>query len=67
MVVTPRAVVIHLTYINPQEEDQVWIRHFCIRDRRFLQGKFSEAAAKAIAFCDGYPLNNTSQGIKRIL
>ncbi len=25
---TPRAVVIHLSYINSQEENQIWIRHF---------------------------------------
>jgi hypothetical protein len=60
---TPRAVVIHLTYINPQEEDQVWIRHFTSETNDSIanvQGKFAEAAAKAIAFCEGYPLNNTA-------
>lgn len=60
---TPRAVVIHLTYINLQEENQVWIRHFTSETNDSIanvQGKFAEAAAKAIEFCDSYPLDNTA-------
>jgi len=60
---TPRAVVIHLTYINEQEEDQIWIRHFTSETNDSIanvQGKFAEAAAKAIEFCDNYPLDNTA-------
>ena len=60
---TPRAVVIHLTYINAQEENQVWIRHFTSETNDSIanvQGKFEEAAAKAIEFCENYPLDNTA-------
>lgn len=60
---TPRAVVIHLTYVNAQEENQIWIRHFTSETNDSIvnvQGKFEEAAAKAIEFCDSYPLNNTA-------
>jgi len=60
---TPRAVVIHLTYINAEEEDQIWIRHFTSETNDSIanvQGKFAEAAAKAIEFCDSYSLNNTA-------
>lgn len=60
---TPRAVVIHLTYINAQEENQVWIRHFTSETNDSIanvQGKFAEAAAKAIEFCNTYPLENAA-------
>ncbi len=60
---TPRAVVIHLTYINAQEENQIWIRHFTSETNDSIanvQGKFAEASAKAIEFCDAYPLNNSA-------
>lgn len=60
---TPRAVVIHLTYINVQDENQIWIRHFTSETNDSIanvQGKFAEAAAKAIEFCDNYPLDNTA-------
>lgn len=49
---TPRAVVIHLTFLNG--ENQIWIRHFTSDTNDSIaniQGKFSEAAAKAVAFC----------------
>lgn len=60
---TPRAVVIHLTYINAEEEDQVWIRHFTSETNDSIanvQGKFAEAAAKALEFCDHHPLDNSA-------
>lgn len=58
---TPRAVAIHLTYINPLEENQVWIRHFTSETNDSIanvQGKFAEAANKAINFCLQLPLDN---------
>ncbi|MFN4313457.1 MAG: sce7725 family protein [Chitinophagaceae bacterium] len=60
---TPRAVVIHLTYINPDADDQIWIRHFTSETNDSIanvQGKFAEAAGKAIAFCDDLPLDNSA-------
>jgi hypothetical protein len=60
---TPRAVVIHLTYINAQEENQVWIRHFTSETNDSIanvQGKFAEAAIKAIGFCNNLSLNNSA-------
>ncbi len=60
---TPRAVVIHLTYINQQEDRQIWIRHFTSETNDSIanvQGKFAEAAAKAVRFCDDYPLENSA-------
>lgn len=49
----PYAVAIHLTYKKNQE--QVWIRHFVSdtnNDKANIQGKFGEAAEKAISFID---------------
>jgi hypothetical protein len=49
---TPRAVVIHLTYLNIQNE--IWIRHFTSETNDSIanvQGKFAEAAAKAVNYC----------------
>ncbi len=60
---TPRAVVIHLTYLNPNADNQIWIRHFTSETNDSIanvQGKFAEAAQKAIAFCDGLPLKNSA-------
>jgi hypothetical protein len=60
---TPRAVVIHLTYVNIQDNDAIWIRHFTSETNDSIanvQGKFAEAAAKALEFCDEYPLNNSA-------
>ena len=60
---TPRAVVIHLTYLNTQNENQIWIRHFTSETNDSIanvQGKFAEAAKKAIQFCDELPLNNSA-------
>lgn len=58
---TPRAVVIHLTYLN--QENQVWIRHFTSDDTDSIanvQGKFAQAARKAIQFCNKLPLTNSA-------
>lgn len=58
---TPRAVVIHLTYINTELENQIWIRHFTSTSNDSIanvQGKFAEAATKAVDFCDNLPLLN---------
>lgn len=58
---TPRAVVIHLTYLKG--ENQIWIRHFTSETNDSIsnvQGKFAEAAAKAVAYCKQRELNNTA-------
>ena len=60
---TPRAVVIHLTYLNEDFENQIWIRHFTSVSNDSIanvQGKFAEAAQKAIEFCNALPLNNSA-------
>jgi len=61
---TPRAVVIHLSYLSEQHENQLWIRHFTSETGKDsitnVQGKFSEAAEKAIQFCDELPLGNSA-------
>jgi len=60
---TPRAVVIHLTYINHNSENQIWIKHFTSETNDSIanvQGKFAEAAQKALKFCDELPLNNSA-------
>lgn len=60
---TPRAVVIHLTYLNTEIENQIWIRHFTsdeVDSIANVQGKFAQAARKAISFCDILPLDNSS-------
>ena len=49
----PYAVAIHLTYKKNQE--QVWIKHFVSDtndDNSNIQGKFGEAARKAVSFLD---------------
>jgi hypothetical protein len=49
---TPRAVVIHLTYLK--NEGQIWIRHFTSNTNDSIanvQGKFAEASQKAVSFC----------------
>lgn len=58
---TPRAVAIHLTYLNEQE--QIWIRHFTSDTNDSIanvQGKFAEAVAKAIHFCQSRGLQNSA-------
>lgn len=60
---TPGAVAIHLTYLNPDNEDQIWIRHFTSESNDSIaniQGKFAEAANKAVNFCNELPLNNSA-------
>lgn len=56
----PKVVVIHLTY--RKTEDQIFIKHFCSdsnqEDRSNIQGKFAEAANKAIAFFDSIDYNS---------
>jgi hypothetical protein len=49
----PYAVAIHLTY--KKENEEIWIRHFTSitnDDRSNIQGKFAEAAKKAVSFLD---------------
>lgn len=58
---TPRAVVIHLTYLN--EANQIWIRHFTSNTNDSIanvQGKFAEAAAKAVKYCRQKGLKNSA-------
>lgn len=58
---TPRAVVLHLTYFK--NEDQIWIRHFTSETNDSIaniQGKFAEAAQKAVQFCKENNLNNSA-------
>jgi hypothetical protein len=58
---TPRAVVIHLTYLNGQ--NQIWIRHFTSDTNDSIaniQGKFAEAASKAVRFCQNQGLQNAA-------
>lgn len=58
---TPRAVVIHLTYMK--ENGQIWIRHFTSETNDSIanvQGKFAEAAKKAVEFCRENELTNSA-------
>lgn len=58
---TPRAVVIHLTYLSG--ENQIWIRHFTSESNDSIsnvQGKFAEAAEKMVAFCRRKHLSNSA-------
>ena len=58
----PRAVVINLTYINKEADDQIWIRHFTSNSNDSIanvQGKFAEATEKAVNFCSELPLTNS--------
>ena len=58
---TPRAVVIHLTYMKG--DNQIWIRHFTSDTNDSIanvQGKFAEAAEKAVHFCREHNLNNAA-------
>jgi len=55
----PFAVAIHWTYQKANNE--VWIRHFTSKtndDRSNIQGKFAEAAKKAVAFFDKMDIHN---------
>lgn len=58
---TPRAVVIHFTYLNTQ--NQIWIRHFTSNTNDSIanvQGKFGEAAHKCILFCQQNGFTNSA-------
>lgn len=58
---TPRAVVIHLSYINENHNDEIWIRHFTSNTNDTIanvQLKFAEAAEKAINFVNSNNLEN---------
>lgn len=58
---TPRAVAIHLTYLDAQK--CVWIRHFTSETNDStanVQGKFKEAADKAVNFCKQKSLTNSA-------
>lgn len=58
---TPRAVVIHLSYIKNESNNEVWVRHFTSNTNDSIanvQGKFAEATEKAIAFIDKYKIEN---------
>lgn len=58
---TPFAVAIHLTY--QKENKEIWIRHFTSEsneDRANIQGKFAEAARKAVNFLDEKDLHTHS-------
>ncbi len=58
---TPRAVVIHFTYLNTQK--QIWIRHFTSETNDSIanvQGKFAEAAKKALAYCNANGFSNSA-------
>ncbi len=58
---TPRAVAIHLTYLNG--ENQIWIRHFTSETNDSIanvQGKFAEASEKAVKYCRENGLNNSA-------
>jgi len=49
----PYAVAIHLTY--KKDNNEIWIKHFASitnDDQSNIQGKFAEAARKAVAFLD---------------
>lgn len=58
---TPRAVVIHLTHLNAQ--NQIWIKHFTSESNDSIaniQGKFAEAAEKAVTYCRLNHLTNSA-------
>jgi len=57
----PYAVAIHLTY--QKENEEVWIRHFVSESnegRENIQGKFAEAAKKAVKFLDEKNIHNSA-------
>lgn len=59
----PRAVVIHFTYINEGDEDSIWIRHFTSNTNDSIanvQGKFAEAAEKAVDFINLENITNSA-------
>ncbi len=59
----PKAVVIHFTYINETDENNIWIRHFTSNTNDSIanvQGKFAEAAKKATKFIDLENITNSA-------
>lgn len=57
----PYAVAIHLTY--EKNLDEIWVRHFVSDtndDNTNIQGKFGEAAKKAVQFFEQIPFSNDS-------
>ena len=57
---SPRAVVIHLTYLD-RDDGAIWLRHFSSdsnEDTSDTAGKFGEALQKLVSFCDGAGLRN---------
>tara|TARA_R110000751_G_scaffold110711_3_gene208415 strand:+ start:3786 stop:4586 length:801 start_codon:yes stop_codon:yes gene_type:complete len=62
----PYAVAIHLTY--PKTDEEIWIRHFTSTsntDRANIQGKFAQAASKAVGFLDEYNIHtNASEELR---
>lgn len=57
----PYAVAIHITY--KKDNDEIWVKHFTSitnDDRANIQGKFAEAAKKAIEFLDEKEIRNFS-------
>jgi len=57
----PYAVAIHLTY--EKNSDEIWVRHFVSDtndDNTNIQGKFGEAAEKAVEFFERIPFSNDS-------
>ncbi len=58
---TPRAVAIHLTYLF--SKNQIWIRHFTSETNDSIanvQGKFAEAAKKAVIYCRENGITNSA-------
>lgn len=59
----PMAVVIHFTYLNDGDDQNIWIRHFTSTSndsRANVQGKFAEAAEKAIEFIEREEITNSA-------
>lgn len=57
----PRAVVIHWTYLK--DNGSIWIRHFTSTSNDSIadvQGKFAQAAKKAVNFCSEMGLHNSA-------
>jgi hypothetical protein len=57
----PYAVAIHITY--QKENNEIWVKHFTSYsndDRANIQGKFAEAATKAVSFFDDNNIHNSS-------
>lgn len=60
---TPYAVAIHLTY--QKENNEIWIKHFTSNtniDRSNIQGKFAQAAEKAVEFLNSKNIHTFASG-----